>query len=171
MRKVAVISALLGAFLLAGFVRDYNGTFYDAPIQQTVFIYSTEIVGADIKSLATTPVVISPVPCSTCLIEFLRVAVKLTPGSEVMAESSDDLRVEYSGGGTAVSDPMEMTGFIDSAVVVYSIEPGIWFGVAGAPASSAGKALALAGTSSDFTGNASNDAVLSVRLTYTVHSF
>lgn len=128
-----------------------------------VFSTKTVIGAAAVKTLRATPVELVPAIGADLLIEFLSATLILDYGSEVLAESADNLAVKYTNGsGVAVSDAVEMTGFIDQEVDMVTRGVPIKDAIV-ALSASANKALILHNTGDgEMTGNASDDSVLTV---------
>ena len=152
-----------GATLPADSV-DY--TELDETVLQQVTVTLT---AAEIKALATTQKELVAAPGANKLNEFISAVLDLDYGSEVLAESGDNLAVKYTDdSGAQVSQAIECTGFIDqSADTLTNALPKIDAIVA--KASGVNQALVLDNIGSNFTGNASNDTTLDVTVTYRVH--
>jgi len=139
------------------------------PVEKSEAVQYAEvsITAAEIKALRATPKTLVAAPGSGKVLEFLGTVLMLDAGSEVLAEDADNLAIKYTNGsGNAASAAIECTGFIDqsSDTIINAI-----------PASdvimAANAALVLHNTGdAEFTGNASNDAVLRVKVAYRVHS-
>jgi len=127
------------------------------------------IPAADIKTLRATPYELVAAPGANKLLQFVSAMLVLTAGSEVLTETDDNLAVEYDdGAAVAASGAIESTGFIDAAAdtVTSAIAAG---DAIDALADVANKNLALANTGDgEIAGNASDDAVLDVYITYKV---
>lgn len=133
---------------------------------QTVKITMT---AAEIKALRATPKELVAAQGANTLIEFLAGKLVMTYGSEVLAETADNLAVEYDdGSGIAISAAIETTGFIDQAAdmmtniiqVVDTID---------ALADAVNKNIALANIGDgEISGNASDDTVIDAYITYRV---
>ena len=127
------------------------------------------IAAADIKTLRATPYELVAAQGANQLIRFEGAVIKLTAGSEVLTESDDNLVVEYDDGSAAAcSQVIEMTDFIDQAAdTVTTAEPVI--NVIDAVADVANTNIVLFNNGDgEFAGNASDDAVLTVYVTYRV---
>lgn len=140
-------------------------------ITSTDVTVKTSIAAAAIKTLRATPVEIVPAQGANTLVQFVSAMLVLTAGSEVLAETADNLAIEYDDGAAApVTGAIEMTGFIDQAAdtitnAVASVD------AIDASADVVNKNLAILNTGDgEFTGNASDDAVLDVYVTYRVLS-
>ena len=133
-------------------------------------VVSVDLTNAQIKDLADTPVELVAAQGANTLIEFLGAVIILDYGSEVLVESADNLVIEYdSGSAAAVSQDIEMTGFIDQSAdmithAIPKVDP------IDAAADIVNKNLALFNSAGDFTGNASNDSTMTVITSYRVHT-
>lgn len=130
----------------------------------------TTITAAQVKALATTPIELVAAPGAGAAIMFMGALFKLNYGSEVFAESGDNLGIKYTNAsGVQVSATVEMTGFIDQSADTYTRTiPANDAIVAAAAAEN--QALVLDNLGSNITGNASNDSTLGVRVYYLVQS-
>jgi len=124
----------------------------------------------EIKALATTQIELVAAPGAGNVLRFLGASLKLVAGSEVLAESGDNLGIKYTdASGVQVSQNVECTGFIDQAADTYNnAEPAIDAIVAAA--SGENQALVLDNLGNNFTGNASDDAQLVISVLYRVVS-
>lgn len=128
-----------------------------------VISIKTAIAAAAIKTLRATPVELVPALGANKIIEFLSATLVLDYGSEVLAETDDNLAVKYTdGSGVAVSDTIEMTGFIDQSADTVTRGVPVKDAIV-TVAECANKALVLHNTGNgELTGNASDDSVLTV---------
>lgn len=122
------------------------------------------LTATQIKALAGTNIELVPATEAGAGFTIIPIAVllRLTAGTEVLVESSDNLNLLYSASTVIVT--FEMTGFIDQATNQNRYQ-GITEAVF-TPVENT--ALDLNNDGGDFTGNASNDAVLNVRTYYRV---
>jgi hypothetical protein len=131
-----------------------------------------EIGAVQIKLLATTAQTLVPGQGDGTFIELVSGTLILEAGTEVLAETADNLAICYTNeSGEQLSDTIECTGFIDqSADTVTLIQvnetPSIF-----TRAESNNAPLVLANLNDDFTGNSSNDSKLHWRVAYRVHYF
>lgn len=124
------------------------------------------ITAAEVKALATTPKELVAAPAAGSFHQFMGAVFKLNYGSEVFAESGDNLGVKYTNAsGVQVSANIETTGWIDQSAdtITNAIPAG---DAIVAAASSEAQALVLDNLGSNITGNASNDSTVTVRTYY-----
>jgi hypothetical protein len=133
-----------------------------------IYISTVTLTAANVKALRATPqTLVAAVAAS--IIELDSVVLILNYGSEVFTESTDNLVVEYEG-GTDCTAAIETTGFIDQnadqvAIVRAATVPTI------TAAASVNKSIRLFNTGDgEIAGNASNDSVLTVRVSYKLHA-
>ena len=142
----------------------------DAIITKTV-----EITNSEIKALVGTPKELVAAPGANKLIEFLSIALFLDYGSEVLAEPSapDDLAIEYDDGSGTQIVTWDTTGFITNNADTMEIVHGASVGggaSAIASATNVNKNLVLINTGGDYTGNASLDTTITVKVQYAIHT-
>lgn len=132
-----------------------------------------EISATEIKTLRATPKELIPAPGVGKLILMEHALVKFTAGSEVLTESSDNLAIKYDDGvATSAVHSLETTDFIDQTVDM--IERSI--SVSGTIsideyANVVNKNVSIFNDGdSEFAGNASNDAALTVTVIYRILS-
>lgn len=122
-----------------------------------------------IKTLRATPVELVAAQGADTMIQFVSAMMVLTAGSEVLSESADNMAIEYDdGSAVAVTGAIEATGFIDQAAdtITNAIPAG---DTIDASADVINKNIALLNTGDgEYAGNASDDAVLDVYVTYRV---
>lgn len=130
------------------------------------------IGAADIKTLNASPVELVRGHGAGTFVEFVSAQLILEAGSEVLAETADNLQIHYTdASGAQVSNTIECTGFIDQSVDTmttvgpFTTEPIV------ARTAAADAPLVLYNPNDEFTGNASNDAKLHVRVVFRVHNF
>lgn len=133
-------------------------------------IYQTTvtITAAEMKAIRATPkTLISAVAGS--IIEFESVVIVMDYGSEVLAESADNLVIEYED-GRDITAAIETTGFIDQAADQVAI-----INAADVPtmtaAAAVNKSVQMFNTGDgEITGNASDDTTFTLRVSYRVHT-
>jgi len=130
-----------------------------------------ELSNADIKALRATPKTLISAPGADKFIEVLSAVLILDAGSEVLTESDDNLVIQYATSGDDITAAIEMTGFIDQAsdtiIAVRSSNPL----AANAATDMVNNAVELFNTGDgEFAGNASNDATMTVKITYRIHT-
>jgi len=117
-----------------------------------------------LKAAAATPLALYGAGGGSNVNVIDAIMLRLNPGSEVLTESGDNLQLYLNGtGGTAIGPVIEMTGFIDQAVETYLYVPlALQDIVVGTDAENS--TLDLSNEGSEFGGNASNDATLSIAI-------
>ena len=136
---------------------------------------TVEITNAQIKAIAATPKELVAAPGADKLVEVLSAVLILDYGSEVLAEPSapDDLALEYDNGtGTQIAT-WDTTGFITASADAMEIVAAGSVGGAGSAigaATNVNKNVVLINTGGEYTGNASNDTTITVKITYRVHT-
>lgn len=147
--------------------RSYAFTSLNALPAQTIKV---SLTAAEVKVLRATPFELVAAQGADTLIEFVSAVFVLKYGSEVFSESADNLIVEYDDGtGIAVSATLETTGFIDQAADQITNLQAIGDAIA-TLAAAANKNLVLFNSGDgEIAGNASDDSVLEVHVTYRVH--
>lgn len=130
------------------------------------------VAAAAIKALAATPVTLIAAGGAGTVIEFVSAAIRLVSGSEVLAEDGggSNLGIKYTDdSGVQVSEDIEMTGFItEAANANTNTRAKIDAIVTGDAAVNAPLVLHNIGAG-EITGNASDDAVLEVYVSYKLH--
>lgn len=133
------------------------------PQTATVSLTATEI-----KALATTPIELVAAPGAVKALKFMGASFKLVAGSEVLAESGDNLGIKYTNAaGVQVSQTVECTGFIDQSADTYTNAEVAINGIVAASAAE-NAALVLDNLGSNFTGNVSDDSTLEISTLYRV---
>jgi len=129
-----------------------------------------DLTSAQVKALQATPLAITAAPGAGKFIQLLGATLALDYGSNAFTESSDNLVIEYETSGVDATGAIEMTGFIDqTADTIMTVIP---TAIAGAAATSFNnKKLMLTNTGDgEIGGNAANDSVLRVSVTYAVRA-
>jgi hypothetical protein len=130
---------------------------------------TTDLTAVQVKAL-NTPIEVAPAPGANKYIEFISATLILDKGSEVFAESDDNLVIRYNdGSGVIVSEVIECTGFIDQGADTMTRAIPVKDAIVAASAS-VNKKLVIDNPNDNFTGNASNDAALRVVTTFRVHT-
>lgn len=146
----------------------------NSPGVSTALIAETVVVlaSAQIKALRAAPATLVPAPGAGKILEFISGSLTLHAGTNVLAETADNLQIKYTdGSGAAVSGVIETTGFIDQAVDTTTFARPISTDLIVASSAGLNKALVLHNTGDgEFTGNAANDATLSIKTIYRVHT-
>jgi len=140
----------------------FTGKIYEKTITLT---------NAELKALNTTAKELIVAPGPGRFIELVSATLHLKVGTEVLAETADNLDIEYDDGtGSAVCTTIETTAFIEQTVdQLYFITVSALAGTTIVSSLATNKNLALLSNEGDFTGNASNDAVMKVRVSYRIH--
>ena len=149
-----------------------SGVVDSTAISEEIIQYATvEISNSEIKALAATPKVLVVAPGADKLIELISATLILDYGSEVLAEPSapDDLALEYDNGlGTQIAT-WDTTGFITAGADTMEIVTGANI-AAVATATNVNKNLVLINTGGEYTGNATNDTTVTVKVVYRIHT-
>lgn len=148
--------------------RNYAFASLNALPAQTIKV---SLAVGDIKALRATPFELVAAQGAGTMIEFVAAVLKLTAGSEVLSESTDNLVIEYDdGSGIAVSQVIECTGFIDQAADTQTNAKTEVNAIAASSAAENKNLVLFNNGDGEFAGNASDDAALDVHITYRVHS-
>ena len=137
----------------------------------TMMTDKISITNTQLKALNATPKELVATPGADEFIEFCGAVLVMDYGSNVLTESADNLDIEYDGGtGPAVCTTIECTGFIDAtADQIAAVVPIVVAGTTTA-ASTVNKNLVLLSNEGDFGGNAGNDTLMTVFVSYKVHT-
>jgi len=128
------------------------------------------LTAAEVKALRATAKELVRAPGAGKYLEFVSAKFALEYGSEVFTESADDLSIVLDdAGGTAVSESIDSTGFLDqSADTVMPVAP--LASAAAALSTYLNKGLALDNTGDgEIAGNASEDSKLHIWITFRTH--
>lgn len=127
------------------------------------------LTNAEIKALRASPKTLVAAPGAGYALEFISAVLLLDYGSNALTESADNLAVKLTdGSGTAVSETIEMTGFIDQTADT-AIPVARATSAAIAKSAYENKALVLHNTGDgEFGGNAAADTLLRVKVSYSV---
>ncbi len=136
----------------------------------TLKVATVDLTAQEIRALVATPIELVAAPSAGEIIEFVSALLILDQAGDAFTEAgaNDNLAIEYDGGSAiAVSETIEMTGFIDqSADMVTRAIP------VKDPIDAAGdiveKNLVLAGLDDELGGNAGNESALRVIITYRI---
>jgi len=124
---------------------------------------------ACVKALRGSPKELIATPGAGYYIELLSAQLILDYGTNVLAETTDNLVIEYGTSGQDATAAIEMTGFIDAAADQMAfILPQT---IATVPAANvANNNLRLFNTGDgEFSGNAGNDTTMTIKIAYRVH--
>ncbi|GAH73120.1 unnamed protein product [marine sediment metagenome] len=131
-----------------------------------------ELTNAEIKALRALPKELVTAPGANKLIEFISATLFLNYGSDGLTESEDNLAIEYDDGGdAAVSEAIDMTGFIDQTAdtITRAIPKN---DAIDAAADIVNKNLALVNTGDgEFGGNTNADTTMTVMVSYRILDF
>lgn len=145
---------------------------YEPPLDATAFRYTTvTLTNSNIKNLRATPITLVAAPGAGKWVELISGWLALDYGSNALTESADNMAVKYhDGSGTAASQTIEATNFIDAtADTMTNILPKI--DVIAASANVVNKALVLHQTGDgEYGGNAANDTTMKAYVCYRVHT-
>ncbi len=144
-----------------------------SPGSATDSVWKTDtvnITAEQVKALKATPIELIATPGADKFIEVESAVLILDKGSEVFTEDADNLVVQYATSGDDITAAIEMTGFIDqnadTIMIVYPAHPL----AANAATDMVNNAVNLYNPNDEIAGNASNDAQLTVKITYRVHT-
>jgi hypothetical protein len=128
------------------------------------------VANAEIKAVRATPKTLVPAPGVGKVLEFVSAVLQLKAGANVLVEATANLAIKYqNAAGVQVSQTIETTGFIDQAAdqVTYGL---VKLDPITARTGCENQPLVLHNLGAgEFTGNAANDAVLRVKVSYRVH--
>jgi hypothetical protein len=130
-----------------------------------------ELSNSDIDDLKGAPKELVAAPSAGELIEFVSaILIHDYAGTNVWTEADDNLVIEYDdGSGAAVSETIEMTGFIDAAVDQLTRAIPVKDPI-GTAASQVAKNIVLINNDDNFAGNGGDDNTMTVIITYRVIS-
>lgn len=131
------------------------------------------VTATEIKALVATPKTLVAAEGAGTVLELVSATLRLVSGSEALAEDAggSNLGIKYTdGSGTQVSEAIEMTGFITEAANATTFaKPAATAPIdTGDTALNAPLVLHNIGAG-EITGNASDDAVLEVYISYKIH--
>ena len=152
--------------LLAG-----DGTDPLLAVSRDEFIRQADVVltAVQVKALRATPITLVAAPGAGKAIFLQSAILKLNYGSEVFAETTDNLAIKLTdGSGAEVSQTIESTGFIDQAADTYTTAFGKIDAIATAVAMENAVIVIHNTGDGEITGNASDDSTVSVRVFYRV---
>jgi uncharacterized protein YijF (DUF1287 family) len=128
------------------------------------------VANAEIKALRAAPKTVVPAPGTGKVLEFVSAVLQLKAGTNVLTEATANLAIKYKdGAGVQVSQTIETTGFIDQAAdqVTYGL---VKLDPITARTACENQPLVLHNLGAgELAGNAANDAVLRVKVSYRVH--
>jgi hypothetical protein len=128
------------------------------------------VANAEIKALRAAPKTLVPAPGAGKVLEFVSVVLQLKAGTNVLTEATANLAIKYKdGAGAQVSQTIETTGFIDQAAdqVTYGL---VKLDPITARTACENQPLVLHNLGAgELAGNAANDALLRVKVSYRVH--
>jgi hypothetical protein len=152
-------------------IRVTRGRALVGALNDTLINYrEVALTNAQIKALRATPVALVPAPGAGKWNQFLELILFLDYGSNVLTETAYNLLVRYGdGSGTAASQVIECTGFIDQAADVATIGLPVLDNIV-TKANGENKALVLHNNgAAEFGGNAAADTLLRAKVAYRVH--
>lgn len=148
------------------------GEFDGVMLMDNLKTRKVSLTAAQVKALAATPITLVPAPGADRALEYVGAVVRLVAGTEVLAEDvgGSNLQVKYTdGSGVAVSEEIEMTGFITQATDYQTRSLALKDAIV-ADTGAANQPLVLHNVGAgEITGNATGDAVLELFVTYRDH--
>jgi hypothetical protein len=154
--------------LAKGEIADLRGDVDRAFERGELFTAKVTVPAAAIKTMAASPIQLAPAAGANTMLEFVSASLRLVSGSEVLTEAAN-LQVKYTdGSGVAVSEAIEMTGFLDAAANARTNARAAADAIVAADAA-VDAALVLHNLGAEYGGNASDDASLEVYVSYKVH--
>jgi len=148
-----------------------SGIIGNNQLMPSVLQYAqVQLTAAQVKALATSPFELVAAQGAGNTIVFVSAALMLVAGTEVLAEAGDNLGIKYTdASGLQLSEDIETTGFIDQATGTTMLTNAICKKDLIVNATGAdNQALVLDNLGNDFTGNASDDAVMNITVWYRV---
>lgn len=149
---------------------DFTVTAGAVALNEGIMNYATvSLTSAQVKALAATQIELVAAPGAGKMIKFMGATLKLVyGGSNGFTETDDNLAIKYTdASGVAVSNTIEMTGFIDQTADTYTnAEPATDAIVVATGAEN--QALVLDNINDEIAGNAANDNTLEVSVAYRV---
>jgi uncharacterized protein YijF (DUF1287 family) len=128
------------------------------------------VANAEIKALRAAPKTLVPAPGTGKVLEFVSAVLQLKAGTNVLTEATANLAIKYKdGAGVQVSQTIETTGFVDQAAdqVTYGL---VKLDPITARTACENQPLVLHNLGAgELAGNAANDALLRVKVSYRVH--
>jgi hypothetical protein len=131
---------------------------------------TTNLTSAQVKALKATPIALTAAPGSDKFIQLIGATLVLDYGSNAFTESADNLVIEYETSGVDATAAITANGFLTATADTLAVV--VPAAIAGAAtASFNGKKLMLLNSGDgEIAGNAANDSVLTVCVTYAVHT-
>lgn len=128
------------------------------------------LTSAQVKALRSTPQDLTAAPGADKFIQLLGATLTLDYGSNAFTESSDNLVIQYETSGVDATAAITSNGFLTATADTLAVA--VPAAIAGAAASSFNnKKLQLFNTGDgEIAGNAANDSVLTVSVTYVVRT-
>lgn len=156
--------------LAKGEIADLRGDVDTAFERAEVATVKVLIPATELKALAAAFKELVAAPGANKLLELIGLQLRLVSGTEVLAlGAGDDLTVKYTdASGVAVTGVIETTGFLDQAANTnLTVVP---IPAVTTDAQAVDQPLVLDNIGSEFTGNASDDAVLECYVSYKRHN-
>ena len=159
--------AVTGAQTLTGLTTCTAGAVLGA---SKVITTTTNITSAQVKALKATPIDLTPAPGADYFVQLLGALLVLDYGSNAFTESADNLVIQYETSGVDACAAVTSNGFITATADTIAVA--VPAAIAGAAAASFNnKKLQLFNNGDgEIAGNAADDSVLTVQVTYAVHA-
>jgi len=129
------------------------------------------VTNAQIKALRATPKTLVAAPGAGKVLEFVSAVLKVSGATNALTETADNMAIKYvDGSGTAASQAIEATGFIDQTTTTYTNAlPKI--DTIAATTAIVNQPLVLHNTGDgEYAGNAAADGILTIDVSYRVHT-
>jgi len=146
---------------------DVESIQYDDDALSKLMCTTVQLNAAEVNDLVGTPKQLVAAPGADYLIWPIEAVLILDVGSEVLAETADNLVIGWNNAAVQAGTTIETTGFIDQAADTITN----WVMAADEINAAAGvvnKNLAILNNGGDFTGNTSNDAALTITIFYRI---
>ena len=146
---------------------DIESIQYDDDTLSKLLVTTVQLTAAEVNDLVGNPKQLVAAPGVDYLIWPIDIVLILDAGTEVLAESADNLVIGWNSAAVQAGETIETTGFIDSAADIITN----WHMAKDEINAAAGvvnKNLSIKNDSGDFTGNTSRDAAMTITVYYRI---